>query len=61
MLSIDDLRKLAEMQEKLLRISINDRGVNLEKYKDIIRQIDEYYFSGLLSDIEQVSEHNQRL
>ena len=49
------------MQEKLLKISINDRGVNLEKYKDIIRQIDEYYFSGLLSDIEQVSEHNQTL
>lgn len=61
MLSIDDLRKLAEMQEKLLRISINDRDVNLEKYKDIVRQIDEYYFSNLLYDIKHISEHNQTL
>ena len=61
MLSIDDLRKLADMQEKLLRISINDREVNLEKYKDIVRQIDEYYFSSLLSDVKQVGEHNQTL
>lgn len=61
MLSIDDLKKLADMQEKLLRISINDREVNLEKYKDIVRQIDEYYFSSLLSDVKQVGEHNQTL
>ena len=61
MLSIDDLKKLAEMQEKLLRISKNDNKVNLEKYKDIVRQIDEYYFSNLLSEIKKVSEHNQTL
>lgn len=49
------------MQEKLLRLSVSDRDVNLEKYKDTVKQIDEFYFSNLLSEIEQVSEHNQTL
>ena len=61
MLSIDDLRKLADMQEKLLKLSDNDRNINLEKYKDIVKQIDEYYFSNLLSEIEKINEHNQTL
>lgn len=60
-LSIDDLRKLADMQEKLLRISDSNRDINLEKYKDIVKQIDSYYFSNLLSEIEKVVEHNQTL
>ena len=61
MLSIDDLKKLAEMQVKLLKISNNDRDINLEKYIDIVKQIDEFYFSNLLSEIEKVGEHNQTL
>lgn len=61
MLSIDDLKKLAEMQVKLLKISYNDRDVNLEKYIDIVKQIDEFYFSNLLFEIEKVGEHNQTL
>ena len=47
MLSIDDLKKLAEMQVKLLKISTNDRDINLEKYIDIVKQIDEFYFSNM--------------
>ena len=61
MLAIDDMKKLARMQEKLLERSFDDREANLEKYKNTVIQIDEYTFSELLSDLSQLDEHNQTL
>lgn len=61
MLAIDDMKRLAKMQELLLKRTSNDRDKNLEKYIDIIKQIDKYDFQELLSKINQVNEHNQTL
>lgn len=61
MLAIDDLKKLAEMQIHLLKISTNDREFNLKKYKDLVVQIDEYNFKNFLSSLDQLGAHNQTL
>ena len=61
MLAIDDMKKLAKMQEKLLERTVDDREVNLKKYKDTVKSIDEYSFSNLLSELDQLKEHNQTL
>lgn len=59
MLAIDDVKKLAKMQEVLLSRTVNNRENNLEKYKDAIKQIDEYDFSNLLLEIDKINDHNQ--
>lgn len=61
MLVIDDIKKLAKMQETLLERTTSDRETNLEKYKNIVIQIDEYDFSNLCSELSQVNDHNQTL
>lgn len=61
MLAVDELKKLAKMQELLLARTSDNREANLDKYKSIVTQIDEETFSGLLSEIKQIDEHNQNL
>jgi len=60
-LAIDELKKLAKMQELLLARTSDNREANLDKYKSIVTQIDEETFSSLLSEIKQIDEHNQNL
>lgn len=62
MIVIDSqMLNLARMQEAILKISINDREANLEKYKDTVKGIDKVAFSSMLSELEQIKEHNQTL
>lgn len=61
MLAIDDLRKLAEMQIRLLKMTSKDRDINLDKYKNLVVQIDKYDFEKFLSSLDQISAHNQSL
>lgn len=62
MLLIDDrMLNLARMQEVLLERSLNDRKYNLEKYKNTVKTIDKEAFSYILTELEQIKEHNQTL
>lgn len=62
MLVIDNrMLNLARMQEAVLRRSINDRESNLEKYKNTVVGIDKEAFDSMLSELEQINEHNQTL
>ena len=62
MLVIDNrMLNLARMQEAVLRRSINDRESNLEKYKNTVVGIDKEAFDCMLSELEQINEHNQTL
>lgn len=57
----DNMLKLAKMQETLLKVTADNRKENLEKYKDIVMEIDKQAFLCLLDELEQVNEHNQTL
>lgn len=62
MLIIDDnLIKLAKMQEKLLKMSSNNREINLEQYKETITKIDKQAFDSLLDELDKINIHNQTL
>lgn len=62
MLLIDDrMLNLARMQEVLLERSLNDRKYNLEKYKNTVKTIDKEAFFYILTELEQIKEHNQTL
>ena len=62
MLVIDNrMLNLARMQEAVLRRSINDRESNLEKYKNTVVGSDKEAFDCMLSELEQINEHNQTL
>ena len=52
---------LARMQEAVLKKSINDRESNLEKYKNTVIGIDAGAFASMLTELEQIGEHNQTL
>jgi hypothetical protein len=57
----DNMLKLAKMQETLLKATAKNRQENLEKYKNIVIEIDKQAFSSLLEEIKQVNNHNQTL
>lgn len=57
----DNMLKLAKMQETLLKVSVDNRQENLDKYKDIVVKIDKQAFLGLLNELEQINDHNQTL
>ena len=62
MLVIDNqMLNLARMQEAVLKKSINDRESNLEKYKNTVIGIDAGAFASMLTELEQIGEHNQTL
>lgn len=62
MLVIDDnMLKLAKMQEKLLKMSSNNKESNIEQYKITTAKIDKQAFESLLKELEQVNIHNQSL
>lgn len=62
MLVIDDnMLKLAKMQEKLLKMSSNNKESNIEQYKITAAKIDKQAFESLLKELEQVNIHNQSL
>jgi len=57
----DNMLKLAKMQETLLKVTAENRQGNLEKYKDIVIEIDKQAFASLLEELKQVNDHNQTL
>ena len=57
----DNMLKLAKMQETLLKVTVENRQENLEKYKDIVIEIDKQAFASLLEELKQVNDHNQTL
>ena len=57
----DNMLKLAKMQETLLKVTAENRQENLEKYKDIVIEIDKQAFASLLEKLKQVNDHNQTL
>lgn len=57
----DNMLKLAKMQETLLKVTAENRQENLEKYKDIVIEIDKQAFASLLEELKQVNDHNQTL
>lgn len=61
MLEIDDLKKLAKMMEVLLDRTQDNKEINLEKYKNIVKEIDNDSFEKLLSLLKQFEYHNLTL
>ena len=62
MLLIDDsLFKLAKMLESLLKVDASSRDINLNKYKDIVIEIDSKAYDSFLDEIKQVNLYNHTL
>lgn len=57
----DNMLKQKKMLEALLRVSVENRQENLEKYKNIVMKIDEQAFTSLLNELKQINDHNQTL
>lgn len=62
MLVIDDNKlKLIKMHEALLKVGAPNKEETLQKYMDIVIEIDNQAYADILADIEQINEHNQSL
>lgn len=62
MLIIDEnMYRLAKMQEKLLKVSNTNQEENLNKYREIVSQIDTKAYSDILEEIKHINEHKQSL
>ena len=61
MFDIDDLRKLAKMMEVLLNRTQDNKEINLEKYVDIVKQIDSDSFEKLFTLLKQFQYRNLTL
>lgn len=61
MLEIDDLKKLAKMLEVLLDRTQDNKEINLQKYKDVVMQIDNDAFEKLFTLLKQFESHNLTL
>jgi len=57
----DNMLKLAKMHETLLKVTVENRQENLEKYKAIVIEIDKQAFTSLLDELRNVNDHNQTL
>lgn len=62
MLIIDEnMYRLAKMQEALLKVSNVNKEENLNKYKEIVLQIDTKAYADILEEIKHINKHNQSL
>ena len=57
----DNMLKLAKMQETLLKVTAHNRQENLNKYRDIVIDIDRQAFLSLLDELKQINDHNHSL